>query len=112
MDRLHIRLRAVGRPNSSKRVRCYQKRQSSSDRKKFSHIRFLLLAILWCPPGRPPAREFTRRSAAPRGREEACHYNSSVLAVCYRSERFAKDGVTCQGKRRAKFQGSRCATRS
>src|SRR5947207_7329721 len=39
MDCLNIRVRAVGWPNSSKRVRCYQKRQSSSDTKKFFHIR-------------------------------------------------------------------------
>src|SRR5262245_26152685 len=78
MDRLHIRLRAVGWPNSSKTVRCYQKRQSSSDRKKFSHIRSLffvgplmiayLLANLLA-------------EAPPDGREGRLHYGSSVRAV-------------------------------
>src|SRR6266550_9207712 len=72
MDRLHIRLRAVGWPNSSKRVRCYQKRQSSSDRKKFSHIRslfllaffdFLLTAYLLA--------NLLAGSAAPRGGRKA-----------------------------------------
>src|SRR5262249_3730448 len=80
MDRLHIRVRAVGWPNSSKTVRCYQKRQSSSDRKKFSHIQPLffvgplLIAYLLTN---------LLAEAPPHGREGRLHYDSSVRAVFY-----------------------------
>src|SRR5437764_1015401 len=54
-------LSSVGWPNSSKRARCCQKRQSSGDRKKFSHIwSFFLLGFLDFLLTRPFAGESTQ----------------------------------------------------
>src|SRR5438105_13548552 len=47
-------LGSVGWPNSSKRARCCQKRQSSGDRKKFCHIWSFFLLGLLCDSSSPP----------------------------------------------------------
>ena len=74
---------SIGWPNSSERVRRCQKSQSGSNRKKFSHIRsffcwaffdFLLTAHLLA--------NLLAEAPLP-GRDEGCHYDSSVLAVFY-----------------------------
>src|SRR5437762_12282262 len=57
-------LGSVGWPNSSKRVRCCQKRQSSGDRKKFCHIRsFFCLGVFDFLLTRPPAGEIQRKAS-------------------------------------------------
>src|SRR5215472_7202478 len=102
MDRLNIRVRAVGRPNSSKRVRCYQKRQSSSDRKKFSHIRSFFcwpfFNFLLTRPTCSRIYSQKRRSPGAGGRLSSGQLSSEpfftlFIAVCQRMGRHVKENV-------------------